>query len=72
MKDLQEILKCCLALVAPAILFAGVTLPAQATSFTSGAYYVGAEDHPVFGQGAGDKDYNDLIFTLSGTGTEAQ
>jgi hypothetical protein len=29
---------------------------------------VGVEDHPVSGQGAGDKDYNDLIFTVSGSG----
>jgi hypothetical protein len=68
MKDLQEIFKSCLVLVGPAVLFAGVALPAQATSFSSGAYYVGVEDHPVSGQGAGDKDYNDLIFTLSGSG----
>ena len=68
MKDLQEILKSCLVLVAPAVLFAGVALPAHATSFSSSAYYVGVEDHPVSGQDAGDKDYNDLIFTLSGAG----
>lgn len=68
MRDLQEIVKSCLVLVAPAVLFAGAALPAHATSFSSDAYYVGVEDHPVSGQGAGDKDYNDLVFTLSGTG----
>ena len=68
MKDLREILKRCFALAAPAVLLAGVALPAQATSFSSGAYYVGVEDLPVSGPGTGDKDYNDLIFTLSGTG----
>ena len=55
-------------LVASAVLFAGAALPARATSFSADVYYVGVEDHPVSGQGAGDKDYNDLIFTLSGAG----
>src|SRR5579871_5386703 len=68
MKDLQEILKSCLVLIAPAALFAAVALPAHATSFSSDAYYVGVEDRPVSGLGAGDKDYNDLVFTLSGAG----
>jgi len=68
MKDLQEILKSCLVLVAPAVLLAGVALPAHATSFSAGSYYVGVEDYPVSGLSAGDKDYNDLVFTLSGAG----
>src|SRR5579863_10200890 len=68
MKDLQDVLKKCFALAAPAFLFAGVALPAHATSFSSDAYYVGVEDHPTSGPGAGDKDYNDLVFTLSGSG----
>jgi len=68
MKDLREILKRCFVLAAPVILFAGVALPAHATSFSSVDYYVGVEDAPVTGWGAGDKDYNDLIFTLSGAG----
>ncbi len=68
MKDLQGILKRCLVLAAPAFLFAGTALPAHATSFSSSAYYVGVEDYPVSGPGAGDKDYNDLVFTLSGSG----
>jgi len=68
MKDLREILTKYFFLTAPAVLLVGVSLPAHATSFSSGTYYVGVEDLSVSGQGTGDKDYNDLIFTLSGSG----
>ncbi len=68
MKDLRDILKGCFALGVPAALLLGAALPAHATSFSSDAYYVGVEDHPTSGAAAGDKDYNDLVFTLSGTG----
>ncbi len=68
MRDLREILKRCFVLAVPVVLFTGVALPARATSFSSIDYYVGVEDAPVTGLGAGDKDYNDLVFTLSGTG----
>ncbi len=68
MKDLQGFLKSCLALGVPAALVIGAALPAHATSFSGDAYYVGVEDHPTSGQNVGDKDYNDLLFTLSGTG----
>jgi len=67
MNDLREILKRCFVLAAPVVLFAGIALPVHATSFSSVAYYVGVEDAPVSGLSAGDKDYNDLVFTLSGT-----
>ena len=68
MKDLRDILNGCYVLLAPAVLFAAAALPAHATSFSSDAYYVGAEDYPVSGQSAGDKDYNDFVFTLAGSG----
>src|ERR1700712_4080181 len=68
MRDLRNILKRRFILAAPAVLLLGAALPAHATSFTSDNYYVGVEDHPTSGQGTGDKDYNDLVFTLSGSG----
>lgn len=68
MKDLRKILKTCFVLAAPMVLFAGAAVTARATSFSSIAYYVGVEDRPVSGLTAGDKDYNDLVFTLSGAG----
>lgn len=68
MKDLRAILERRFMLAVPAVLLLGAALPAHATSFSSDAYYVGVEDHPTSGQGAGDKDYNDIVFTLSGSG----
>src|SRR5512141_1090066 len=68
MKDLRDILKRRLMLIVPAAVLLGAALPAHATSFSSDNYYVGVEDRPTSGQGAGDKDYNDFVFTLSGSG----
>src|ERR1019366_7002075 len=65
MKDLLDTLKRHVMLCMPVVIFMGAGIPAQATAFTSSAYYVGAEDH----SGAGsDYDYNDFIFSFSGAG----
>ena len=49
--------------VVPGMLLLAMAVPSFATSFTSTAYYVGAED-----QTGGDNDYNDQVFTLTGAG----
>ncbi len=51
--------------VVPGVLILATAVPTFATSFSSPAYYVGAED-----QWNGDKDYNDELFTLTGTGLQ--
>jgi hypothetical protein len=51
--------------VVPGALLLATALPSFATSFSSTAFYVGAED-----QWFGDKDYNDEVFTLTGTGLQ--
>ena len=51
--------------VVPAILLVATAVPSFATSFSSTAYYVGAEDHT-----GGDYDYNDQVFTLTGAGLQ--
>ena len=51
--------------VMPVALLVVTAIPSFATSFSSTAYYVGAED-----QTGGDYDYNDQVFTLTGSGLQ--
>src|SRR5579872_2845043 len=64
-KDLVDTLKRHVVLCLPAVMLLGAAIPADATAFTSSAYYVGAEDRSG---PSSDYDYNDFIFTFSGAG----
>jgi hypothetical protein len=52
-------------MILPAALLMCAAIPASASSFSSDAYYVGVEDHS--GRSS-DYDYNDYVFTLTGSG----
>jgi hypothetical protein len=52
-------------MILPAALLVCAAIPASAGSFSSDAYYVGVEDHS--GRSS-DYDYNDFVFTLTGSG----